>query len=115
MSRMNRNFKLRTRSDVSYRFQRLGKAISAAERLRSPDRRVEHAFGFVEAEVPGISVDQVAAGTWLVWLEAAWPEKDPHAFGPERVDAAPERDTAGKCAVDEGQDHCRHGEAGCLG
>ena len=35
-------------------------------------------------------------------LDAAWPEQDPHAFGPQRLDAAPERVRAGADPPDSG-------------
>jgi len=65
--------------------------------------------------MPGIGVDQVAAGAGRVRLEAAGAEEDLDAFGAQGVDAAAERGAAGQGGVDEGQDHDGHAEAGGLG
>jgi hypothetical protein len=59
----------------------------------------------MDPKMPGIVVDQVAPGARRMRLDAAWPEKDSYTFGPQRLDAAPERDTAGERRVDEREDH----------
>ena len=65
--------------------------------------------------MPGVGVDEVAAGVRRVGFDAAGAEEDVDAFGAQGFDAAPERGTAGERGVDERQDDDRDAEAGGLG
>jgi hypothetical protein len=55
---------------------------------------IQHPFGFIYAEMPGVSVDQVAAGARRVRLEAARSYQGLYAFGSQGLGAAAERGTA---------------------
>ncbi len=95
-----------------------GTVTSAIEALFPPARTpstpaggIQHSFGFVEAEVPGAGVDEVAAGAERVGLEAAGAEEDVHAFSAQGVDAAAERGAAGQGGIAEGEDDGGHAEA----
>jgi hypothetical protein len=69
--------------------------------------RAEHPLGFVQGEMPGIAVDQLAASAGRVWLDAAGSQEYPHAFGTQGFDAALEWWAAGQGGVDERQDDGR--------
>ena len=65
--------------------------------------------------MPGVGVDEVAAGVRRVRLDAAGADEDVYAFGAEGFDAAPEWGAAGECGVDERQDDDGDAEGCCLG
>jgi hypothetical protein len=83
-------------------------------RLWSAGSGIHNPSGLIQAEMPGIAVDQAGPATRRMRLDAAWPEEDPDAFGPQRLDAAPERDAGSERRVDEREDCRRHAQAGGL-
>src|ERR1700677_1193384 len=90
-----------------------GRALSEA--LSSPAKRafrgrlrvvgggVQCPFGLMDSEVPGVAVDEAAAGAGRVRLEAARSEQDPDAFGAQGLDDAAERGAGGGGRGDEGR------------
>ena len=72
-------------------------------------------LGFVQGEMPGVAVDQFAAGAGRVWFDAAGAEQYSHSFGAQGFDAAHERRAAGQRGVHERQDDDRDAQAGGFG
>ena len=72
----------------------VGTAPLAAGALRLRGCGIEHPFGLIYAQMPGVAVDQVAAGARRMRLEATWSQQDLYAFGAQGLDATAERGTA---------------------